>query len=185
MLYIKTSTAMGTDAAQGFREPGQMLMPNSSLDLNLLGSLGFMNFLWKRKLLSFIMWTSQEDVWGSSWFSRSNCSSTARAFGGVFDAERLALTEALCVCVCVVHTVQRPEWAKWVYPALHWANNKKKKDTKAIYRSPSTNNGGVRLFVCNSACNTEDMLKIAKLALSNACLLINNFIFHTRDKISA
>lgn len=104
MFYIKTSTAMGTDAAQGFREPGQMLMPNSSLDLNLLGSLGFMNFLWKRKLLSFIMWTSQEDVWGSSWFSRSNCSSTARAFGGVFDAERLALTEALWVCVCVLFT---------------------------------------------------------------------------------
>lgn len=46
----------------------------------------------------------------------------------LLDCCSVALVEALCV----VHTVQWREHAKLVYPALHWANNKR--DTKTIFQ---------------------------------------------------
>lgn len=67
---------------------------------------------------------------------------------------------------CVVHTVQWRERGGRKMSLPSAPLSKQWKDTKAIYKSPSANDRGVHLFVCNLTCNTEDVLKIAWLDLS-------------------
>lgn len=153
---------------------GRSLCQTLSLDLNL-SSLGFMNFLSKRKLLCLSLELPAEvrgDFPGAIVLRRHVSLGYRRWTASISWSS-----------VCVVHTVQWCERAKWVYPALHWANNKR--DTKTIYRSPSVNNRGVRLFVCNSTCNTEDTVKIAwKDCCLNATDLLK-YVIHNMQKLLA
>ena len=151
---------MGTDAARGVRELNSICTFFSSarliIETDVNAKVWVHSSLWIScgRGSHWVYHVNFLRTWGweqrggiSSWFSRGDCSSTP-SFGGGFCRHELALAGTLSV---LFTRFRGASGRKWVYPALRWANNKER-NTKAICRSPSTNKGGVRLFVCNSTC---------------------------------
>lgn len=106
----------------------------------------------EEEVVRFIMWTSRGHDWGPLPDFPGAIVLRRQVSVGGFRRHELALAGTLSALFTRFWGVSG---RKWVRPALRWANNKKK-NTKAICRSPSANKGGVRLFVCNSTCDTED-----------------------------
>lgn len=113
------------------------------------------------EVVEFIMWTSRgHQGLFLIFLERLFLDAPAPGEGGDSRRPRPASAEALCVLFTRFSGVSgRNEFTP---RSGEQAIKKKEEDTKTIYRSPSANNGGVCLFVCNT-CNTEDVLEIAWL----------------------